>query len=276
MPQNNYVSKYLEGKRVLVTGGSKGIGRAISEVFAEQGAKVLINYSREADGSDDAMIGTLNSIERKKGIVKYYNLDISDVSRHDEMLMYISRWFGGIDVLVNNAGTLTFTPYKEITEALWDRTHDVNVKGAFFLTQKAAEYMKNNQPDKYGLRGSVIMMSSISAKKGGMLQHHYCPTKAALESLVKCFSESLGPYGIRTNGIAPGTIITDINRRQLEQDSEGTELQRRTIPLQRLGEPEDVATVALFLADNDLSRYVNGAIIDVNGGWHNVLAGQSK
>ena len=272
------MEKCLKGKRILVTGGSRGIGRAISELFAEHGANVLINYSSQDDGSGHiAARDVLNSIKDKSGSTRNYDLDISDISGHNKMLNFMLHIYGGLDILVNNAGIAGgFIPYDEITEQHWDRVQEVNVKGAFFLTQKSISYMNRNQPNEYGLKGSIIFMSSISKDRGGLLQHHYCPTKAGLSSLVRCFSESLGPKGIRVNGIAPGTIVTDMNRSQLEKDRKGTELMRKSIPLQRLGEPEDVAQVALFLAYDKMSRYVNGAIIDVNGGWHNVLAGQSK
>ncbi len=271
----------LEGKVAVVTGGTQGIGAAIVELFLSEGAKVCIGYSRYADKGDDRLIELGEKIGRDKVMQKNIHgaihADFNDGNLGlYELLKSPYKAYGRIDILVNNAGTLQFTPYDQITEELWNKTHTVNLKAPFFLTKYAARMMKKNEPNEYGLRGSIINMSSISAKHGGMLQHHYCPTKAGLDSLVACFSESLGPDGIRVNGIAPGTIVTNLNKEQLEANPEGTDIMRRNIPLQRLGTPEDVAQVALFLANDTMSRYVNGAIIDVTGGWHTVLAGQSK
>jgi len=270
--------KCLEGKVALITGASRGIGSAIASLFAREGAKVVLNYSSEADGSDEAINQVLRDITQTGGTALPYDLDISNLDGHEAMLDFVVARYGQLDILVNNAGVLAegFTPPELITPGQWDVSQNVNLRGPFFLTQSALEYMKNNDKNEYDLRGNVIFMSSISADYGGMGQHHYCPTKAATNSLVNCFAESQGQYGIRVNGIAPGTIITDINREALEADALAVEKMTSSIPLQRLGSPEDVAGAALFLAYDQMSRYVSGNIVNVNGGWDVVLAGQTR
>jgi len=264
----------LKDKVAIVTGASSGIGREISRLFAFEGAEVVMIYSSDVDGGDQKIKESLQGIAEGKALP--YDLDIKKVEEYQKLAHYVETELGRLDILVNNAGICNFSAFDQVTPDLWDRTQETNLKSAFFLSQNTIPIISKNQPDHNGLRGSIINMSSISAVRGGIQQHHYSPTKAGLNSLTICLSESAGPLGIRVNAIAPGTIITDINRDVLESNSEATDLMRRNIPLKRLGQPEEVAQVALFLADESMSSYVNGAIIDVNGGWGNVLAGQTS
>ena len=167
--------------------------------------------------------------------------------------------FGKVDVLVSNAGICPFHSFLDMPVETFRQTMEVNLHGAFYVTQAVA-----NQMVKQGNGGSIIAMSSISALVGGGMQTHYTPTKAGVHSLMQSCAIVLGPHGIRCNSVLPGTIATDINKEDLE-DPEKREYFHKRIPLGRLGEPDDVAGCVVFLA-SDLARYVTGAALLVDGG----------
>ncbi len=171
----------------------------------------------------------------------------------------ILRDYHTLDILVNNAGICPFVEWFDLTEELWERVHSVNLKGAFLCSQYASRIMKD-----HGHGGRIISLSSISALVGGKLQTHYTPTKAGVRSLMQSLAIVLGPYGITCNSILPGSILTDINRDHYA-DPAIFEGDVGRIPLGRLGNPEDIAGVAAFLASDD-ARYINGADILVDGG----------
>ena len=245
-------------KRVaLVTGSSRGIGRAIAVKLATDGCDVIVNYPNEGDGPDE----TLAAIKAAGGIGSAICADVAQVSEITSMMSVVQSEFGGIDVLVNNAGVSTFEPLFEITEAIWDHMHDVNLRGAFFCSQMAARMMVDR-----GQGGRIISISSISAHLGGIMEVAYCPTKSGVLSLMQSLCLVLGPYGITCNSVSPGTISTDGVKKQMSIAPEGL-LERyiERVPLGRLGEPVEVASAVAFLASPEAS-YINGAEILVDGG----------
>jgi L-rhamnose 1-dehydrogenase len=245
-------------KRVaLVTGSSRGIGRAIAVKLATEGCHVVVNYPNDKEDPEE----TLAAIESVGGQATAIRADISLVSEINEMMTATKSDLGRIDILVNNAGVSTFEPFFEITESIWDHMHNVNLRGAFFCSQRAAEMMIEQ-----GDGGRIISITSISAHVGGIMEVAYCPTKSGLRSVMESLCLVLGPHGITCNSVSPGTIATDGVTRQMSIAPEGL-LERYVarIPIGRLGEPAEVAAAVAFLASPEAS-YVNGAEILVDGG----------
>jgi L-rhamnose 1-dehydrogenase len=245
----------LEGKVALVTGGSRGIGRAICERLAVAGAHVAVNYPSE----DDAPSATLAAIGAAGGKAVAIRADVSRKTDVDAMVADVVGRFGRLDILVNNAGVCPFSEFLEISEELWDRVHEVNLKGAFLCSQAAARTMLER-----GAGGRIVSVSSISALVGGPLQVHYTPTKAGVRSLMQSLAIALGPHGITCNSVLPGTIATDINAAFFEDEEVRRRYEAR-IPTGRLGRPEDVAGAVAYLV-SDEAAYVNGADLLVDGG----------
>jgi L-rhamnose 1-dehydrogenase len=246
----------LEGKTALVTGGSRGIGRAISLELARQGASVAVNCSGPStDGADEVA----KLIVAEGGTAIGVAADVANKADVETMFNHVIDELGGLDILVNNAGICPFHDFLSMPEELWDRVQDVNLKGVFLCSQAAGNIMI-----KQGRGGRIISISSISALVGGAQQTHYTPTKAGIHSLMQSLAIVLGPYGITCNSVMPGTIETDINKDDLADPEKRAYMERR-IPVGRLGEPADIAGPVAFLA-SDAARYVNGAGLLVDGG----------
>lgn len=253
----------LKGKIALVTGGSRGIGEAVSRAFAREGARVAINYFQPADREFDRS----NAADELVAELKFsgadalaVEADVADKRAVDAMVQRVVDHYGGIDILVNNAGICPATDFFEITEEQWDRVHSVNLKGAFFCSQAAGR-----QLIKQGRGGRIIGTSSISGLVGGETQAHYCPTKSGMHSLMQCLAIGLGRHGVTCNSVMPGDIRTDIIKQDPGYEARLPQL-LKAIPLGRIGEPEDVAGAYVYLASEEAS-YVNGASILVDGGW---------
>ncbi|SRR5579872_2728473 len=254
--------RILERKVVVVTGGSRGIGRAIAIESARHGADVLINYQASNDaryGADKASARVLNEITALGQRASAIEGDIGNPATAQRIVDAAIEHFGRIDVLASNAGICPFHSFLDLPSEVFARTMAVNLHGAFYVTQAVARQMK-----KQGHGGAIIATSSISALVGGGLQAHYTPTKAGLHSLMQSCAIALGPYGIRCNSVLPGTIVTDLNRDDLSSPEKLAYMTRR-IPLGRLGEPNDVANAVVFLA-SDMAQYINGAALLVDGG----------
>jgi len=244
----------LQGKSVIVTGGSRGIGRAIALGCARHGADVAINYAGAAAAAESAM-AEIRALGRKAISCQG---DVSDPGAAEQLVQAAVAEFGGVDVCVANAGICDFHAFLDMPPELLRRTVGVNFEGTFFVGQAAARRMVEQ-----GRGGSIIAISSISKLVGGEFQSHYTPTKAAQHSLMQSAAIALGRYGIRCNSVLPGTIVTDINKDDLTADK--TAYFEKRIPLGRLGQPDDIAGSVVFLA-SDLARYVTGAEILVDGG----------
>ena len=245
----------LEGKTVLITGASRGIGRATAIECARQGADVGLNWFRDREGID----ATLAEVARLGRRAIEVEGDVARPESAERFVTAASAALGGIDMFVSNAGICPFHAFLDTPLEVFERTMAVNLHGAYYMTQAAARRMKHQ-----GTGGALIAISSISALVGGGMQAHYTPTKAGVHSLMQSCAIALGPYGIRCNSLMPGTISTDINREDLADPAKRAHMEKR-IPLGRLGEPEDVAGCVVFLA-SDLARYVTGASVLVDGG----------
>ena len=245
----------LENKVVLITGASRGIGRATAIEAARQGANVAINtYKDEAVAAE--VIAEIEALGRKAIVVD------ADVALPNSATTFVNaavEAFGRVDVFVSNAGICPFHAFLDMPVETLRRTMEVNLHGAYFMTQAAA-----NQMVKQGEGGAIVAISSISALVGGEMQTHYTPTKAGVHSLMQSCAFALGRHGIRCNSVLPGTIATDINKDDLADPAKREYMEGR-IPLGRLGRPEDIASVVAFLA-SDMAGYMSGAALLVDGG----------
>ncbi len=249
----------LTDRVVIVTGGSRGIGAATAVLFAKAGANVAITYQ----GNDSKAKEVVNEIKKfnRKGAAHKGDNSKNEVVRN--IVHDVHKEFGRIDVLVNNAGIWTYGEIDTMTESVWDRTMDLNLKGTFLFCHYVVPIMK-----KQG-GGSIINLSSTAGQRGEAFHSHYAATKGGIISLTKSLSTELGQFNIRVNSVAPGWVDTDMSAEALN-DSAYREEVRRSIPLGRIPTGNDIAGPILFLA-SDLARHVTGEILNVNGG--SVLVG---
>ena len=243
--------KLLEGKVALVTGAGRGIGKAISLRFAQEGANVAFTDL----AINEAVEETVKEIEAMGVKAKAYASNAANFDESHEVVKQIVEDFGRIDVLVNNAGITKDGLMMRMSEAQWDAVINVNLKSAFNFIHAVTPVMAKQRS------GSIINMSSVVGVSGNAGQCNYSASKAGMIGLAKSIAKEMGPRGIRANCIAPGFIITDMTN-QLSQEVK--DQWAAQIPLRRGGTPEDVANVALFLA-SDLSSYVSGQVIHCCG-----------
>lgn len=241
----------LKGRKAIVTGASKGIGRRIATKFSEEGAIVGVNYHK----SDYEAKEVLSHVkEWTDGMLLQ-----GDVSREDDCNDIIDCFidnYDSIDILVNNAGIYLRKDIEEAKIDDYDRTMAVNVRGPYILSKVCFPHLKESDA------GRIINLTSQLAFKGSTHGTAYVTSKAALVGLTRALALELGPHGITVNGIAPGTIDTDIIG---DYSEEKRKLRAEKIPVKRIGKPEDIADTAIFLA-SDMGSYVNGDILGVNGG----------
>ncbi|KAI1185104.1 3-oxoacyl-reductase [Nemania serpens] len=252
----------LQGKTAIITGGTTGIGRAIALEYVRQGANVVVNHlDLERDRPHlDSLLAEADAI--RPGALDHLPGDVADPATGAALVQHAAARFGGrVDVCVSNAGICQFAEFLTLEADLFARTVRTNLDGAFYVVQAAARHMAAQQPPG----GSIIGVSSISALVGGGLQTHYTPTKAGVLSLMQSCAVALGQYHIRCNALLPGTIKTQLNEEDLSDDAKRTYMEGR-IPLGRTGVPPDLAGPAVFLACEELSGYVTGAQLLVDGG----------
>ncbi|CUS98214.1 SDR family NAD(P)-dependent oxidoreductase [Candidatus Chrysopegis kryptomonas] len=249
----------LQGRVALITGGSRGIGRATAILFAKANADVAITYHV----NENAAKSTLEEIQRlgRKAIAVKGNVGKSeDVKR---MVKEVMDYFGRIDVLVNNAGIWTYGAIGEMPEEVWDETMDVNLKSVYLFTNEVVPIMK-----KQGW-GRIINISSTAGQRGEAFHSHYAASKGAIIAFTKSLAVELAKYNILVNCVAPGWVNTDMCA-EVFKDPNFVEQVKSTIPLGRIPGPEEIAGPVLFLA-SELANWITGATISVNGG--SVLCG---
>ena len=243
--------KLLEGKTALITGASRGIGKAIALRFANEGANIAFT-DLVADENFQATERELQALGVK---AKGYASNASSFEDSANTVDQIAKEFGSIDILVNNAGITRDNLLMRMTEQQWDMVINVNLKSAFNLTHAVQKHMLRQRS------GSIINMSSVVGVSGNAGQSNYSASKAGMIGFTKSVAQELGSRNIRCNAIAPGFIITDMTGQLSDEVRKGWE---QKIPLRRGGTPDEVAKVALFLA-SDLSSYVSGQVINVCG-----------
>jgi 3-oxoacyl-[acyl-carrier protein] reductase len=244
--------KLLQGKNILVTGASKGIGRAIATRFAQEGANVAFTYLSSVE-KGQALENELKALGVK---AKGYRSDASDFKSAEDLANTMVTDFGTMDVLVNNAGITKDGLLMRMSEEQWDSVININLKSVFNLTKAS---IKQLMKQKYG---SIINITSVVGISGNAGQSNYAASKAGIIGFTKSIALELGSRNIRSNAIAPGFIETEMTA---ELDQKVVEEWKKGIPLKRGGTPEEVADAAVFLA-SDLSKYISGQVIQVDGG----------
>jgi 3-oxoacyl-[acyl-carrier protein] reductase len=244
--------KLLQGKTALITGASRGIGKAIALKFAEEGADIAITNIFD----DDEFKTTIKEIEGKGVIARGYVFNVASYEDSQKAITDIVRDFSKIDILVNNAGITKDTLLMRMSEEQWDAVLAVNLKSVFNLTKAVLQPMMKQRG------GSIINMSSVVGVSGNAGQSNYSASKAGILGFTKSIAKEIGSRNIRVNAIAPGFIITEMTEKLPEEVKNEW---ANKIPLKRGGTPEDVANTALYLA-SDLSSYVTGQTIHVCGG----------
>lgn len=242
----------LEGKNALVTGASRGIGREIALELARQGANVAVNYAGSEKSAKD-VVAEITALGRKAFAVQ---ANVSDGESVAAMTKQVVEQFGSIDILVNNAGITRDNLLMRMKEDDWDAVIDTNLKGVFLCTKAVTRQMMKQR------NGRIINISSIVGVSGNAGQSNYVAAKAGVIGLTKTTAKELATRGITVNAVAPGFITTDMTDK-LSEEVKGEMLKQ--IPLQRLGEPGDIAKVVVFLASED-SRYMTGQTLHVDGG----------
>lgn len=250
----------LAGKVALITGGTQGIGRAIALRFAKEGADVIISGRSHSDKAENAAVRL-----REEGVrAEVVAGDVSEVSTCRHLVRQSVEIMGKLDIVVNNAGIEKSAAFLDITEEHFERTMGVNFRGAFFISQTFAQYVKEQHQRDLPCRGKIINTSSVHEELPFPNYTTYCASKGALKMLMRNLAIELGPLGINVNNIAPGAIETPINSELLNSPQQLKAL-LNNIPLKRLGQPADVAAVAAFLASDD-ADYVTGSTYYVDGG----------
>lgn len=241
-------------RTVLITGGSRGIGRATARSFAGPGVTIWLGHSNDAE----AATGCERELRDLGAQVIVFDGDLGNIAEVERLLAAVADEHGALDVVVANAGISPFSRLLDVTEEDWDRVMNVNLKGLFFLCQGAGAQMIAQ-----GVAGSMVLVSSLSAKVPGHLQPHYSAAKAAVLSLARSLTCELGPSGVRVNSVLPGNIQTDIYKPRFTDD-DAIEA-ARLVPLGRIGDPAEVAAAIHFLASPSAS-YISGAELTVDGG----------
>jgi 3-oxoacyl-[acyl-carrier protein] reductase len=245
----------LANKTALVTGGGRGMGRAIALALAREGADVAVNYVARAHAAE-AVASAIRALGRRSLAVRAH------VGRRPEVEAMVERvWaeWGRLDILVNNAGVLKRTPFLEIDDEEWDWMLDVNLRACFIVSQTVARRMVAQGG------GTIVNVSSVAQKLAGRGVAHYCVSKAGVGMLTKVMALELAPHGIRVNAVCPGTVVTDLNRADAARP-EWVDSQVARLAVPRLGEPEEVAAAVVFLAAEQESRLAVGTSLYLDNG----------
>lgn len=244
----------LKGRVAIVTGASRGIGRAIALGLAREGASVVVNYI--ASGSEAEVV--VAEIRAGGGDAIAVHADVGDLTHHDQLVAATCERFGRIDILVNNAGIARCQPFLDVTVSAWDEIMGVNLKGAYFLSQVVARVMVPQRA------GKIINISSVHDARPMAANSVYNITKAGLVMLTKSLALELAESGIQVNCVSPGAILTDETRDRLADPAYRDKVLAK-IPARKIGEPEEVVGAVLLLS-SPASSYINGATLHVDGG----------
>ena len=247
----------LKNKVAIITGGRQGMGRAHALKLAQSGCKVVVS-----DISQDDCEKVVDEIKKMGGEAIAIKCDISKKVEVEAMVEKTIKEFGKIDILVNNAGICQFGSFLDLTEQEWDKTLDINLKGYFLCSQAVAKEMAKQKS------GVIINIASVAMGQIGMGFPgivHYCASKGGIVAMAEAMALELAPLGIRVNTIAPGAIDTPMMS-SVKQDSKVLEGMLASIPLKRVGKPEDIANAVAFLAADE-SSYMTGSVVVVDGGW---------
>jgi len=246
------MNNLLKNKVAIITGGANGLGKATALLFNAHGAKIVI-----VDVNQDAGDQVVTEITKEGGVASFIKTDVSNSNDVNKMVDRVIADYGGIDILINNAGILADARLVKMTEETWDRVIDINLKGIFLCGQAAAKAMIEQE------KGGVILnTSSVVGIYGNFGQSNYVAAKAGVIGMTKTWARELGKYNIRVNAVAPGFMKTEIIKDMPEKI---INYMKEKVYLKRMGEPEDIANAFLYLA-SDMGNYVNGTVLSVDGG----------
>lgn len=238
-------------KTVIVTGGSRGIGAAIVKELANCGYNVVLDYNKSVDAAKKIQ----DELEKQNINIEIFKADVSKREEVKELVRFTLEKYKNIDILINNAGIDQIKPFIDITDEDWNNMIGVNLNSVFYCTQEVLSNMLKNKS------GCIINISSVWGITGGSCEVHYSTSKAGINGLTKALAKELGPSNIRVNGVAPGAIMTDMNKDLTNEEI--IELNEE-IPLGRIGTPQDIARCVKWLIED---QYTTGQIISPNGGW---------
>jgi 3-oxoacyl-[acyl-carrier protein] reductase len=244
----------LQGKKALVTGGSRGIGRATAVSLAKAGADVAINYTQNNQAAED----TQQMVHATGRECMLLRADISRKTEVEAMVKKLLGSWGRLDILVNNAGIWTYGEIGDMEEKTWEETIRINLDSVYFLCNAIVPVMKSNK------KGWIVNVSSTAGQRGEAFHSHYAATKGALIAFTKSLAVELAPFAIRVNCVAPGWVDTDMCTEVFQEPGFKQNIEA-SIPLQRVASPEDIAGPILFLV-SDLARHITGEVVNVNGG----------
>ena len=247
----------LKDKIAIVTGARRGMGRTHALILAKAGAKIVVS-----DISQEDCQKVVDEIEKDGGEALAYKCDVSKKEEIEGMVKETIDKFGKVDILVNNAGIAQFKPFLELTEEEWDRTLDINLKGYFLCAQTVAKEMAKQKS------GVIVNIASVAMGQVGvgfLNLAHYCASKGGIVGMTEALALELAPYNIRVNAVSPGMIETPMIDSIKENPEQEKELLKR-VPMKRMGKPEEVSNLVLFLV-SDKSSYMTGSIVVVDGGW---------
>lgn len=241
----------LDGKVAIITGSSRGIGKAAALALAKQGGKIVVNYARSSDAAD----AVVKEIEEMGGEAIALQADVSKADDVDALVKSTKEKFGSIDVLVNNAGITRDTLLLRMKPEDWQAVIDLNLTGVFLCTRAVSKIMLKQRS------GRIINISSVAGLMGNPGQANYSAAKAGVIGFTKTIAKELAPRGVTANVVAPGFIATDMT-----EDLKNTEDILKFIPLGRYGQPEEVAGLIRFLAVDPAAAYITGQVMNVDGG----------
>ena len=248
----------FEGKHVIVTGGSRGIGAACVKLFRELGADVAFNYNKNFRAADNLA----ETCSRFSGRTIFHECNVSDYQEVQRFMQKIIDAFGTIDILVNNAGIWEYGEVESMSVDDWRKTLQVNLDSVFYFSKIIVRHMKDKE-----IQGRIINISSTAGQRGEAFHSHYAATKGAIISYTKSLATELGPSGIRVNSVAPGWVDTDMSAKSIQEEGEKI---TAGIPLGYIPRAEEIAAPVVFLASEQASA-ITGEILNVNAG--NVLCG---
>jgi 3-oxoacyl-[acyl-carrier protein] reductase len=247
----------LQNKNVLITGGSRGIGKACVEIFLKAGANVAFTFQSAKNAADKLIT------DNESSKLKQFKLNLADAIEIEKVIGFVLKDFGNIDVLVNNAGIWKEAAIDQMTIDEWNETMNVNLTSTYLITKLLVPGMKKNN------FGRIINIASTAGQRGEAFHSHYAASKGGMISLTKSLASELGKHNITVNCVAPGWVITDMTTESLN-DSIVYKKVLTDIPLNKIAQPEEIAGPVLFLASN-LASHITGEILNVNGG--SVLCG---